>query len=66
MPGSEDLKYAKMVADHIGSVHHSIQVSEQEFLDYIPEVVKAIESYDTTTVHIVNSHVLSYPSFLEV
>ena len=48
--GSEDLKYAKMVADHIGSVHHSIQVSEQEFLDYIPEVVKAIESYDTTTV----------------
>ena len=48
--GSEDLKYAQIVADHIGSIHHNICVSEQEFLDAIPEVVYAIESYDTTTV----------------
>ena len=32
MEGSEDLKYAKMVADHIGSIHHSIVVTEEEFL----------------------------------
>ena len=50
MEGSEDLKYAKMVADHIGSIHHSIVVTEEEFLSYIPEVIRAIESYDTTTV----------------
>ena len=50
MEGSEDLKYAQMVADHIGSIHHSIVVSEEEFLSYIPEVIKTIESYDTTTV----------------
>jgi len=50
MEGSEDLKYAKLVADHIGSIHHSIVVSEEEFLSHIPEVVKTIESYDTTTV----------------
>ena len=48
--GSEDLKYAQMVADHIGSIHHNICVSEKEFLDAIPEVIYAIESYDTTTV----------------
>jgi len=48
--GSEDLKYAQKVADHIGSIHHSIEVSEQEFLDAIPEVIFNIESYDTTTV----------------
>ena len=29
--GSEDLKYAQKVADHIGSIHHSICVSEKEF-----------------------------------
>ena len=48
--GSDDLKYAKLVAEHIGSIHHSIQVSEEEFLLAIPEVIYNIESYDTTTV----------------
>jgi len=50
MIGSEDLRYAEMVADHIGSDHHSIILSKQEFLDAIPEVIYTIESYDTTTV----------------
>ena len=50
MPGGEDLKYAKMVADHIGSKHTEIIVSEEDFLQIIPEVIKVIESYDTTTV----------------
>jgi len=48
--GSEDLFYAQKVADHLQTVHHSIVVKEQEFLDAIPEVIYAIESYDTTTV----------------
>ena len=48
--GSEDLIMARTVSEHIGSDHESIVVTEQEFLDAIPEVVKAIESYDTTTV----------------
>ena len=50
MPGGEDLKYAKMVADHIGSKHTEIILSEDEFFNAIPEVIRAIESYDTTTV----------------
>ena len=27
--GSDDLKYAQLVADHIGSIHHSIEVTEE-------------------------------------
>ena len=47
---SEDVKYAKIVAEYIGSNHTEIIVTEKEMFDAIPEVIKAIESYDTTTV----------------
>ena len=50
MAGSEDLKHAEQVADYLGTKHTSIIVTEDEFFDAIPEVIKAIESYDTTTV----------------
>ena len=48
--GGEDLKYAKIVAEHLKTNHTSIELTEDEFFDAIPEVIKAIESYDTTTV----------------
>ena len=47
---SEDLKYARIVAEYIGSKHTEIILTEEEFFNAIPEVIKAIESYDTTTV----------------
>jgi len=47
---SEDLKYARKVADHLKTTHTEIILTEQEFIDAIPEVIYAIESYDTTTV----------------
>jgi asparagine synthase (glutamine-hydrolysing) len=50
LPGSEDLKYANMVAKHLGTKHHEIILTEDEFFDAIPEVIKTIESYDTTSV----------------
>lgn len=50
LPGSTDLVYAKKVADHIQSNHTEILVTEEEMLAAIPDVIKAIESYDTTTV----------------
>ena len=50
MEGSEDLRCAEIVAKHIGSKHTSIIVSEDDFFNAIPEVIKAIESYDTTSV----------------
>ena len=47
---SEDLKHAKIVADYLGTKHTEIIVTEQDMIDAIPEVIRAIESYDTTTV----------------
>ena len=50
LENSEDIKYARIVADYIGSKHTEIIVTEDEMFHSIPEVIKAIESYDTTTV----------------
>ena len=50
LKGSEDLKYARKVATFLDTKHHEIIVSEQNFLDAIPKVIKEIESYDTTTI----------------
>ena len=50
LEGSEDLKYAKIVADYLGTKHTEIIVSEKQMVDSIPDVIKTIESYDTTTV----------------
>jgi asparagine synthase (glutamine-hydrolysing) len=50
LEGSEDLKNAKIVADYLGTKHTTIQLTEDQFYDAIPDVIKAIESYDTTTV----------------
>jgi asparagine synthase (glutamine-hydrolysing) len=47
---SVDLKFARMVADHLGTNHTEIILTEQDFCNAIPEVIQAIESYDTTTV----------------
>jgi asparagine synthase (glutamine-hydrolysing) len=48
--GSSDVKHARMVAEWIGSKHTEIIMTPDEFFDAIPTVIKAIESYDTTTV----------------
>jgi len=50
MPGSTDLAFAQKVADFIGSVHHNIVVSPEDFLAAIPQVIHDIESYDITSV----------------
>jgi len=48
--GSEDLKYSCEVAEYLGTKHTQIVVSEETFINAIPEVIKAIESFDTTSV----------------
>jgi asparagine synthase (glutamine-hydrolysing) len=50
MEGGTDLAYARKVADYIGSIHHEVIVSEDDFFNAIPDVIEAIESYDITTV----------------
>ena len=48
--GSSDLKYARLVADHIGSTHHEIISTPDEFFAAIPDVIRTIESPDITSV----------------
>lgn len=50
MEGSTDEKYAKMVAEHCGTIHTHVRLSKGEMMDAIPTVIKNIETYDITTV----------------
>lgn len=50
MVGSPDLKYARKVADYIGSSHTTITVGPEDFREAVPHVIRDIESYDITTV----------------
>ena len=50
LKGAPDLAKARMVADHIGTVHHEINSTIQEGLDAIRDVIYFIETYDVTTV----------------
>jgi asparagine synthase (glutamine-hydrolysing) len=50
MKGSQDLRHAKLVADWIGSEHTEIVLTADDFFKAIPAVIRAIETYDTTSV----------------
>jgi asparagine synthase (glutamine-hydrolysing) len=50
MAGSPDLEHAHLVASHIGSIHHERIVEPEECLAVIPDVIRAIETFDITTV----------------
>ena len=50
LKNAPDLAKAKLVADHIGTVHHEINYTIQEGLDAIRDVIYFIETYDVTTV----------------
>ncbi len=45
-----DLKAAKIVADHIGTIHHEINFTVQEGIDAIRDVIYHLETYDITTI----------------
>ena len=50
LKGAPDLAKAKLVADHIGTVHHEINYTIQEGLDALRDVIYFIETYAVTTV----------------
>lgn len=50
LKGAPDLAKAKMVADHIGTVHHEVNYTIQEGLDALRDVVYFTETYDVTTI----------------
>ena len=50
LKGAPDLLKARLVADHIGTVHHEINYTIQEGLDALRDVIYYTETYDVTTV----------------
>ena len=50
MKDGTDLKYAKMVADHIGSHHNEVYFTAEDGVNSLEEVIYATETWDTTTV----------------
>src|SRR5690606_1137220 len=50
MEGSEDLERARLVAQHIGSIHHEYVFGREELLALLPEVVRRLESFDAALV----------------
>ena len=59
MEGGTDEKYARMVSEHIGSIHQHELCSEKEFLETVPDVVSVVESYDITTVRASTGQLIS-------
>ena len=45
-----DLKYARQVADYIGSDHTEVIITKQQVLDALPTVVELLGTYDITTI----------------
>lgn len=58
IPGSTDKKYAEMVAAHCGTDHTHIEFTNEDFLKALPEVIRATETYDITTVRASTGHFL--------
>lgn len=50
LEGSPDLAAARLVADHIKTVHHEVHFTVQEGLDAVRDVIYHLETYDVTTV----------------
>lgn len=45
-----DLKYAKIVANHIGSNHCEIIFTTEQAINHVPELIKQLETFDITTI----------------
>jgi asparagine synthase (glutamine-hydrolysing) len=47
---SDDLKAGRIVADHIGSTHHELIFTEEDYYQALPTVIHKLESYDPSLV----------------
>jgi asparagine synthase (glutamine-hydrolysing) len=50
MEGSPDLAYSEIVAKYIGSTHHHVEVTLEDCLHALEDVVYATETFDVTTI----------------
>lgn len=47
---SDDLKASRIAAKHIGSTHHELIFTEEEYYEALPTVIRKLESYDPSLV----------------
>jgi asparagine synthase (glutamine-hydrolysing) len=47
---SDDLKASRIAAAHIGSTHHELIFTEEDYYEALPIVIKKLESYDPSLV----------------
>ncbi len=47
---SDDIKASRIAAKHIGSTHHELIFTEQQYYDALPEVINKLETYDPSLV----------------
>ncbi|MBN2124360.1 MAG: asparagine synthase B [Deltaproteobacteria bacterium] len=47
---SDDVKAARIAAAHIGSTHHELLFTEQDYYEALPVVIRKLESYDPSLV----------------
>jgi asparagine synthase (glutamine-hydrolysing) len=47
---SDDLKASRIAAAHIGSTHHELIFTEEDYYEALPVVIKKLESYDPSLV----------------
>ena len=47
---SDDLQAARLAADHIGSTHHELIFTEDEYNEALPVVISKLETYDPSLV----------------
>lgn len=45
-----DLKYARIVADFLGTIHHEYNFTIQEGIDVLEDLIYHLETYDVTTI----------------
>lgn len=45
-----DLKYAKIVADYLGTDHHEVIFTESEVYEHLDELIYRLETWDITTI----------------
>lgn len=50
MEGSTDLKYARIVAEYLGTTHTEVKFTPEEGFAAIPEIIRDLECYDITTI----------------
>ncbi len=58
-----DIVHARIMADHIHSIHHEVIVNQEKILAVLPEVIYALETFDAL---LIRSSILNYLAAREV